>query len=171
MADALALEVVTPEQTLLAGAAHSVVLRTSEGSLTVLPGHAPFIGDVVAGEVKVEQADGEVVRLAVHGGFVQVDTSAGAADGVEGVGDGPITGLETRVTVLAGVAELVSEIDVARAEAARTQAQARLDQIRSGSSRDADAAGGTIDVEAAMLESAIARADVRLKLAGAPSGA
>ena len=170
MADALALEVLTPEQTLLAGAAHAVVLRTSEGTMTVLPGHAPFIGDVVPGEVKVEQADGEVVRLAVHGGFVQVDTSAGAAHGVDEVGDGPISGLQTRVTVLVGVAELVSEIDVARAEASRTQSQARLEQIRSAGSRDADAAGSTVDVEAAMLESAIARADVRLKLAGAPSG-
>jgi F-type H+-transporting ATPase subunit epsilon len=169
MADALALEVLTPEQTLLAGAAHAVVLRTSEGSLTVLPGHAPFIGDVVAGEVKVEQADGKVVRLAVHGGFVQVDTSAGAAEGVEDVGDGPIAGLSTRVTVLAGVAELVEEIDVARAEAARTEAQARLDQLRSSSARDD--AGAAADVEISQLESALERADVRLKLArGSSSG-
>lgn len=167
MADALALEVVTPEQTLLAGAAHSVSLRTSEGSLTVLPGHAPFVGDVVAGEVKVEQPDGQVVRLAVHGGFVQVDTSAGAAEGIDDVGDGPLSGLSTRVTVLAGVAELVDDIDVARAEAARTEAQARLDQIRSSSrGSESEAGAAAVDVEAAMLESAIERADVRLKLAG-----
>ena len=167
MADALALEIVTPEQTLLAGAAHAVSLRTSEGSLTVLPGHAPFVGDVVPGEVKVEQADGQVVRLAVHGGFVQVDTSADAAEGEEDVGDGPISGLSTRVTVLAGIAELVDDIDVARAEAARSEAQSRLDQIRSSGSRDE--ASAAVDVEAAMLESAIERADVRLKLAAGPS--
>jgi F-type H+-transporting ATPase subunit epsilon len=167
MADMLAVEVVTPEQTLLAGAAVAVVLRTSEGSLTVLPGFAPFVGDVVAGEVKVEQPDGVLVRLAVHGGFVQVDTSAGAADGVEGVGDGPISGVSTRVTVLAGVAELVDEIDVARADAAKTAALARLDQLKASSSRD-DASSDT-DFEIAQLESAIARADVRLKLAGVPA--
>lgn len=168
MADALALEVVTPEQTLLAGAASAVVLRTSEGSLTVLPGHAPFVGDVLAGEVKVEQPDGAVVRLAVHGGFVQVETGAGVADGVEGVGDGPIAGLSTRVTLLAGIAELVDAIDVARAEAARTVALARLDQLRAGAGRDD--ASGAVGVEIAQLESAVERADIRLRLAGAPAG-
>ncbi len=170
MAVELALEVVTPEQTLLAGAAVAVVLRTSEGSLTVLPGHAPFVGDVVAGEVKVEQPDGVVVRLAVHGGFVQVDTSAGAADGIPGVadvGDGPINGVSTRVTLLAGVAELVDAIDVPRAEAAKTAAMARLDQLKAGSARDD--AGSSADFEISQLESAIERAEVRLRLAGAPT--
>ena len=164
MADALALEVVTPEQTLVAGAASAVVLRTSEGSLTVLPGHAPFVGDVVAGEVKVEQPDGTVVRLAVHGGFLQVETGRRGAPGVEGVGDGPIAGLTTRVTVLAGIAEIVDTIDVARAEAARAGALAQLDQLRAAGARDDTAAA--VDVEIAQLESAVARADTRLKLAG-----
>ncbi len=164
MADELAIEVVTPEQVLLAGAATGVVLRTSEGSLTVLPGHAPFIGDVLAGEVKVEQEDGVVVHLAVHGGFVQVDTSAGAAEGVDGVGDGPVPGLSTKVTVLAGVAEQVDQIDVGRADAARTAALARLDQLKAASARD-DA--GASEFEISQLESAIARAELRLSLAGA----
>jgi len=168
MADALALEVVTPEQTLVAGAAAAVVLRTSEGSLTVLPGHAPFVGDVVAGEVKVERPDGTVVRLAVHGGFLQVETSRDAAKGVEGVADGPIAGLTTRVTVLAGIAEIVDTIDVARAEAARAAALARLDQLRAGGARDETSSEA--DVEIGQLESAVARADTRLKLAGTPAG-
>ena len=96
------------------------MLATSEGALTVLDGHTPLVGDVVRGEVKVEEAEGTVVRLAVHGGFLQVDTSPGAAEGLA-EGDGPLAGLSTRVTVLAGVAELASEIDVPRAEQAREQ--------------------------------------------------
>ena len=168
MAAVLAMEVVTPEQTLLAGAASAVVLRTSDGSLTVLAGHAPFVGDVLAGEVKVQQPDGSVVRLAVHGGFVQVETSAEAAAGVEGVGDGPISGLSTRVTVLAGVAEIVDMIDVPRAEAARTLALARLDQLKAASGRED--ASGAADVEISQLEAAISRADVRLRLTAAGSG-
>ena len=74
---------------------------------------------------------------------------------------------QPRVTVLAGVAELVDEIDVARAEAARTEAQARLDQLRSSSARDD--AGAAADVEIAQLEGALERADVRLKLSRGPS--
>ena len=53
-----AMEVVTPEQSLYAGGATSVVLATSEGALTVLDGHTPLVGDVVPGEMKVEEADG-----------------------------------------------------------------------------------------------------------------
>ena len=119
MADGVfGVEVVTPEQSLYAGGATAVVLATSEGALTVLDGHTPLIGDVVPYEVRVEQPDGNLLRLAVHGGFVQVDTSPGAAEGLA-EGDGPLPGLSTRVTVLAGVAELAPEIDVLRAEQAK----------------------------------------------------
>ena len=52
------VEIVTPEQSLFAGGATSVVLATSDGDLTVLDGHTPLVGDVVPGEVQVEQADG-----------------------------------------------------------------------------------------------------------------
>ena len=132
MADGVfGVEIVTPEQSLFAGGATSVVLATSEGALTVLDGHTPLVGDVVHCEVKVEQAEGTLVRLAVHGGFLQVDTSPGAAEGLAD-GDGPLPGLSTRVTVLAGVAELASEIDVPRAEEARERATQRVSELGSG---------------------------------------
>ncbi len=132
MADGVfGLEVVTPEQSLYAGGARSVVLTTSEGDLTVLDGHTPLVGDVVPCQVRVEPPDGGVVSLAVHGGFAQVDTSPGAAEGLA-EGDGPLPGLSTRVTVLAGVAELASEIDVPRAEAARETATAARDRPAGG---------------------------------------
>jgi len=91
-----------------------------------------------------------------------------ASQCVEGVADGPIAGLTTRVTVLAGIAEIVDTIDVARAEAARAAALARLDQLRAGGARDETSSEA--DVEIGQLESAVARADTRLKLAGTPAG-
>jgi len=42
----------------------------------------------------VDQPDGTTLRLAVHGGFLEVDTSAGAAEGFA-EGDGPLPGLST----------------------------------------------------------------------------
>ena len=109
MADGVfGVEVVTPEQSLVAGGATSVVLATSDGALTVLDGHTPLIGDVVPCELKVEQPDGPLLRLAVHGGFIQVDTSPGAAEGLA-EGDGPLPGLSTRVTVLAKAKRLQEE--------------------------------------------------------------
>ena len=155
-------EVVTPEQSLYAGGVRSVVLATSEGALTVLDGHTPLVGDVVPCELKVEQADGAVLRLAVHGGFVQVDTSPGAAEGLA-EGDGPLPGLSTRLTVLAGVAELSEEIDVPRAEQARDAATQRVNELRAG--RGGAAEEGEEDVALSETELALARAELRLAVA------
>jgi F-type H+-transporting ATPase subunit epsilon len=165
--DTFGLEVVTPEQSLYAGGAISVVLATSEGALTVLDGHTPLVGDVVPGEVKVEQPDGSQLRLAVHGGFVQVDTSPGAAAGLA-EGDGPLPGLSTRVTVLAGVAELAAEIDVARAEQARETAAQRIGTL--GAARGPATEDLAEDVELAEAESAFARAELRLVVAADGEG-
>ncbi|MGP0030602.1 MAG: F0F1 ATP synthase subunit epsilon [Acidimicrobiales bacterium] len=159
------VEVVTPEQSLLAGGTTSVVLTSSEGDLTVLDGHTSLIADVAPCLVKVEQPDGTLVRLAVHGGFLQVDTSAGAAEGLA-EGDGPLPGLSTRVTVLAGIAELAQEIDVPRAEQARDAAAARVGELASARGGASDLSAGADDRELAEAERALGRAQLRLSVAG-----
>jgi F-type H+-transporting ATPase subunit epsilon len=168
MADGVfGLEVVTPEQSLVAGGATSVVLATSEGALTVLDGHTPLVGDVVPCLLTIEQPEAGTVRLAVHGGFLQVDTSPGAAEGLA-EGDGPLAGLSTRVTVLAGIAELAEEIDVARAEQAKESATQRVAELSSGRGGGADSAEGeTPDVALVEAEQALARAELRLEVAAA----
>jgi len=164
--DVFGVEIVTPEQSLVAGGARSVVLATSEGALTVLDGHTPLVGDVVPGLVKVELAEGTQLRLAVHGGFVQVDTSPGAAEGLA-EGDGPLPGLSTRVTVLAGIAELSEEIDVPRAERAREVAAQRVSELSSGRGGASDQPVGTEPHDATLREAeeALARAELRLSVA------
>ena len=102
------------------------------------------------------------MRLAVHGGFLQVDTSPGAAEGLA-EGDGPLPGLSTRVTVLAGVAELASEIDVPRAEQAREQAAQRVSELSAG--RGPAAEDVDEDLELADAEGALARAELRIAVA------
>ena len=93
--------VVTPEERLVDTAARSVVLRSSDGDLTVLDGHTPLVADVVPGEVRVEPAEGEALHLAVHGGYLQVDTGP-----TPETAEGAVAVRTTRVTLLAGVAEL-----------------------------------------------------------------
>ena len=167
MADGVfGVEVVTPEQSLYAGGARSVVLATSEGNLTVLDGHTPLIGDVVPCELRVEDPEGAVQRLAMHGGFGQVDTGAGAAEGLA-EGDGPLPGLSTRVTVLAGVAERAEEIDVARAESAKDTSAQRLADLNAGRAPSGEDLG--VDVAIVEAESALARAELRLAVAAGGS--
>jgi F0F1-type ATP synthase epsilon subunit len=97
------------------------------------------VGDIVAGVVRVQTPEGEQA-FCVHGGFFQV-----------GPGEKPDV---TRATVLAGVAEKVSEIDVARAEAAKEAAEAQLATVARGEGED--------DGSRRQFEEALARAQLRL---------
>lgn len=191
----LRVAVVTPEERLVDVPAAAVVLRSSDGELTVLEGHTSLVTDVVPGEVRIEPEEGDALRLAVHGGFMQVETGpgvAGAADAGAGAGAGgtvPSSGgpgatdRSTRVTLLAGVAELADQIDVARAERAKAEAVARAEELRAVTGRSGGAGAGPSggatapegdevpsapeEVELAQVEAALRRAEVRLGVAGA----
>ena len=114
---ALRVELVSPERILYSGEADMVIARTFGGDIAFLTGHAPFVGALGIGKVRVRQVDGSEEVAAVHGGFVEVK--------------------DNRVTILSDVAELASQIDVARArealsragddDAARRRAEVRLD--------------------------------------------
>jgi F-type H+-transporting ATPase subunit epsilon len=116
----LQVELVSPERILYSGEAEMVVCRTAGGGeVAFLTGHAPFLGALDTGLVRVKTSGGEEVA-AVHGGFVEVR--------------------DNRVIVLSDVAELAKDIDTARAQrakdaatgddeeavAARARAEARL---------------------------------------------
>ncbi len=126
---ALGVEVVTPESSsLFRGPATALVASTSEGDLTIMAEHAELIGDVVPGVVKIEQVDGTILDVIVHGGFLQVTSGPGAAIGlIEGVSE---TERTTRVTVLAGEAELLTEVDLAVVETEIVEIEARLEGLR-----------------------------------------
>jgi F-type H+-transporting ATPase subunit epsilon len=157
----LGVELLTPEAALLEGAATGVVLRTSEGDLTVLAGHTDLVGDVVPGVVRVQHEDGTDAVFVVHGGFLQVRTAPDAAAGLLAGDPGERT---TRVTVLAGVAESLGEIDQPRAQAARDRAQAAIAAL------PPEPADEQAMAERASLETALARAELRLTAVEARAG-
>lgn len=158
------VELVTPERVLAEGPATEVVLRTREGDIMLLAGHAPLVGTVEPGVVRVTRAEGEVERVAVHGGFVQVDRDPGSDEAGE-VG-------ATRVTLLVGVAEPAAEIDVERARAVLTAAEAKVAELTGSGGRTAGPGDEEADPELAVAEAARRRAEVRLETveAGAASG-
>jgi F-type H+-transporting ATPase subunit epsilon len=171
------VSVLTPESELLRTPARAIVLRSSDGDLTVLEGHTPIITDVAPGDVRVDRAEGPPVHMAVHGGYLQVETGQGI-DGADA--------RTTRVTLLAATAELADQIDVARAERARAAAEARVEELRGAAGRTGAAGtgaagtgaaaggGGEVgeqgatdeDLELAEAEAALRRAEVRLRVAG-----
>ena len=64
--------VVTPEETALEQACPFVVVPLYDGELGVAPKHAPLIGRLGFGELRLKRADGGVDRYYVDGGFVQI---------------------------------------------------------------------------------------------------
>ena len=101
----LALEIVTPDRSLIREEVDEVELPGSEGYFGVLPGHTPLLATLQVGELWFRIGQ-EKRYLAVAGGFVEV--------------------LPDRVTVLAQIGERAEDIDVARAQAAKRRAEDRL---------------------------------------------
>lgn len=108
MADTLTVSVVTPEETVVETSADSLVLPLFDGEAGVLKGHAPMIGRLGYGEMRITSGN-ETSTYYVDGGFVQV------ADDV--------------VSVLTGRAMLPTQLD---AEAAAKQLEEGLARKASG---------------------------------------
>ncbi|HEX6963566.1 MAG TPA: ATP synthase F1 subunit epsilon [Lacipirellula sp.] len=67
----LRIVVVTPEQTMVDALTNFVALPLYDGELGVAPGHAPMIGRLGYGELRIGHRPGEQ-SFYVDGGFVQV---------------------------------------------------------------------------------------------------
>ncbi|WP_028937315.1 F0F1 ATP synthase subunit epsilon [Pseudonocardia spinosispora] len=105
----MSVELVAVERRLWSGEASFVFARTTEGEIGVLPGHEPTLAQLEqAGVVRIDTPQGNSVTVAVHGGFLSI-----TPDGV---------------TVLAESAELAEEIDVERARAAASKADASTEE-------------------------------------------
>ncbi len=164
------VNLVTPERVLVTGLASEVMLRTGNGDATFLAGHTPLVGTVEPGVVRVVRDEGDELRVATHGGFVQVELRVGAA------GDDEADLPASRVTLLIGVAELAEEIDVDRAGVALEGAEARLAEL-AGAGRSTGAGSSSAgepdepDTEVLEAEADRLRAQVRLEAVEVPSGA
>lgn len=124
------VQVVSPERVLWSGEAERIVTRVvDEGDIAFLPGHTTYLGQLGAGVTEIAEVGGDVIKVAVHGGFVEVS--------------------DDRVSLLSDQAELATEIDIARARAARERAEVLL--------------RGGDDEEAVW---AVKRAETRLRAAG-----
>lgn len=70
----LTVDVVAADRQVWTGSARSVVLPASDGQIGILVGHTPLLALLSAGNVRVTQADGAAVEIAVSGGFASVDS-------------------------------------------------------------------------------------------------
>lgn len=108
----LKLEIVTPEGVTESQEVDMVTLPGVEGEMGIYPEHVPLVTEIVPGEISVRKG-GEEFYLAVGPGFVEI------------TGD--------RVSVLTDLALKADEMDEAKAEQARKNAEARLKERMSES--------------------------------------
>lgn len=100
----ITLEMVTPEKVAWSAPADFVVLPALNGEMGVLPGHAPFVVQLAAGEVRVTSG-AEVKRFAVSGGFAEIK--------------------DDKVALFAETAEMSDQIDVEAARQALEKSKAQ----------------------------------------------
>ncbi|RIJ70270.1 F0F1 ATP synthase subunit epsilon [Nakamurella silvestris] len=103
------VELVAIEREIWSGVAKSVIARTVEGDIGVLPGHAPLLAQLKEGfSARIILQDGSELGVAVHGGFLSVT--------------------KEKVSILAEDAQLADEIDVNQARAAFNAAEEDSDE-------------------------------------------
>jgi len=108
----LHVELLMPDRSLWSGEAGLVIAKTLEGDIGVQTGHSPVFGILSPGslvrirEVPGDDNPGDVVRAAVRDGFLSV--------------------ADNRVSILASVGQLATEIDVAAARTDLENASAEI---------------------------------------------
>jgi F-type H+-transporting ATPase subunit epsilon len=131
MAASMQVEIVSAEAHVFSATIAELYARGVEGEIGILPGHQPAVIALDIGAVTLVLEDGTREHVAVHRGVLFV-------------------GQDHKAIVLADIAELGSEIDVARAE--RT--------LRELEEAAVDAEGD------AVINAALRRQQLRLQVAG-----
>ncbi len=125
------LEVVSAERLVFADDVNAVIAWGVQGQMSILPHHAPLMTMLQSGDLLIRK-DNEEQYLAITGGFLEVRPD--------------------KVIILADACERAEEIDVARAEAAKSRAEQSLRE-------------GPTGVDTAAAEAALRRSLARLKVA------
>jgi F-type H+-transporting ATPase subunit epsilon len=125
------LQIVSADRSLVNEAVDEVEIPGADGYFGVLPGHTPVLALLGAGELWYRQGQDKHFLLIAFG-FAEVQPD--------------------RVTILAEIAERAEEIDVPRAEAARTRAEERIGRP-------------TVDLDAERARIALLKSMIRLQVA------
>lgn len=107
MAELFQLQIVSPNRVFYEGEASMVEMNTADGVIGVYAKHIPLTTVLAPGIVVIHE-EAEVKFAAIHSGFAVI--------------------MPDKVTLMAEVAEWPDEIDIDRAEEAKTRAEKRLSE-------------------------------------------
>ncbi len=103
------LQIVTPDQLFMDEEVEALIVRTTEGELTILKDHIDFVSNLKIHVAGVKQK-GKIRKAAIAGGILQND---------KGV-----------TTIISTAAEWSDKIDLQRAERARAESEKRMQMHR-----------------------------------------
>ena len=106
MATSVHCDIVSAEEAIFSGDVQFVSLTGSMGDLGITPGHSPLLSSIKPGPVHMRMASGEEDVFYVSGGFMEVQPD--------------------KITVLADTAMRVNDLDEAKAEEAKRQAEQQM---------------------------------------------
>lgn len=107
----LHLDIVTPDKPFFSEEVEMIIVRGIEGDLAILKGRAPITTPLKIGKVRIIQDGVEKIAAVV---------------------DGYISLVDDKATIVTEAAEWPEEIDIKRAESAKTRAEAILKDKDSG---------------------------------------
>ncbi len=128
----LHLEIVTPERLAYEDDVDMVLVPGIDGELGILPHHTPLVSLLGVGELEIRKG-GTSESFAIAGGFLQVRPD--------------------KVVVMAETADLASDIDLAKAEEARREAERA---IESGFHEGADLSAARAQLQQALIRIRVA---------------
>ncbi|HBK34481.1 MAG: ATP synthase epsilon chain [Candidatus Uhrbacteria bacterium GW2011_GWE2_40_58] len=110
MTSRLMVKVLTPERLVFEDTVDSLTAMTQVGEITILPGHAPLVSNLKAGDLVIKK-DGIESHLVASTGFLEVSPNH-------------------TITILADTAERVEELELEKIEQAKERAKDLLHQAR-----------------------------------------
>ena len=99
------LKIITPEKTFFNGTTTQLIAKTTTGNVGILHGHVPYVANLVSSPMEIE-VQGTFKEAALSGGFIKVAPE--------------------EVIIVTNAIEWADEIDVARAERSRQNAEERM---------------------------------------------
>ncbi len=113
----LTVRVVSPDKIVWDATAEEVILPSTTGQLGILSGHAPLLTALDTAVMRVRPSQkSDWVAIALMGGFAEVEND--------------------EVTILVNSAERGDRIDLEKARAAYTEAEARINQVQGGTRQE-----------------------------------
>jgi F-type H+-transporting ATPase subunit epsilon len=69
------LEIITPEKSIFNGEVDLIQVPGTKGSFEILRNHAPIVSTLDAGQIKIENPDGDTQFFEIHGGVIEAKSN------------------------------------------------------------------------------------------------